>query len=83
MIKLKCKAEDCNTEFLPSTPAQLYCSDRCRYRQHKRETVAQRIVNGACTQCGGEWIEPLETHKGKPKHCRKCQEYWQNRYAKD
>lgn len=74
----RCKADGCDIKFLPTNPYQLYCSDRCRYRQNKRDAVAQRIAEGKCPQCGGDWIEP----QGKSKYCRNCQEYWRKHYKK-
>ena len=63
---------------------QLNQSKQRRDYFRKRETVRreERLKAGLCPQCGGEWIEPVETHRGKPKHCRRCQDYYRNRNKK-
>ncbi len=50
------------------------------FREREQLRRKERARNGECRQCGGEWIEPLKTHRGKPKHCRKCQIYYHTRY---
>lgn len=74
--------ESCGESFLPNTDDQKYCCDRCRWREAKRRKYSQLKDEGNCPQCGGEWDEPIETHRGKPEHCRNCQIYYANRYAK-
>lgn len=59
-----------------------FCSDKCRWRYHGKKKREMRTTEGTCRQCGGAWLEPLETHRGKPDHCRKCQLYYQARHEK-
>lgn len=79
-IFLKKFCEECGKKFLPKSRSQKFCNDTCRYRYHARKKRSDREKEGLCPQCGKEWIEPLETHLGKPKHCRRCQEYYAIRH---
>lgn len=63
-----------NKALTPNQKRRDYFREREQLRRKERER------NDKCPQCGGEWIEPIETHRGKPKHCRKCQEYYKARY---
>ena len=79
---LVCAASDCEKTFFPrlgGKPRE-FCSDRCRDREKHRRYRRERPKDGRCPQCNREWIEPKETHRGKPKHCLRCQEYYHIRY---
>lgn len=73
------KCETCGESFTPSQKTARFCSTRCRYRDQARRKRLRRSDDGRCPQCGGEWIEPVQTGIKKPKHCRKCQEYYKSR----
>ncbi|WP_268626958.1 CGNR zinc finger domain-containing protein [Paenibacillus alvei] len=76
-----CAASDCSNTFVPrwdGKPRE-YCSDRCRDREKQRRYRNEHMV-GRCPKCKGKWIEPENTHRGKPKYCRSCQEYYRLRY---
>jgi hypothetical protein len=79
-----CKASDCTNTFEPSTNGRTkeYCCTRCRYRERGRKLRKIRMIQGLCTQCGGEMDSPVSPHKNKvsPKYCSKCQGYFHNRY---
>lgn len=79
---LICRASDCNSTFFPrlgGKPRE-YCSDRCRDREKQRRYRIERPKEGRCPQCNHDWVEPKETHRGKPEHCLHCQEYYNERY---
>ncbi|MDF2648247.1 MAG: hypothetical protein K0Q73_4052, partial [Paenibacillus sp.] len=67
------------------TLVSLHESPKDRKTKDRERWVVKRqarIAEGLCPQCGGDWIEPEETHRGKPKHCRKCQIYYKGRHSK-
>jgi hypothetical protein len=37
-IMRRCKADGCDVIFKPSRIDHIYCSDRCKWKQHKRDT---------------------------------------------
>jgi hypothetical protein len=77
----KCKSPDCNNYFKQSLRGtQEYCSDRCRYRDAGRRKREARTKQGVCPQCGQPWVDPEETHRGKPKYCARCQKYFEEHY---
>ncbi|MCU6709375.1 hypothetical protein M6D81_11715 [Paenibacillus sp. J5C_2022] len=73
----RCIADGCSA-FVEGD--KKYCSDRCRWRHNKTAKRNKNESSGKCPQCGGDWIEPEQVGKKKPKHCRKCQEYYLHRY---
>lgn len=77
-----CAASNCDNTFLPRLDGKpkLYCSTRCRDREKQRRYRALRKKKDQCPQCGNDWVEPLQTHRGKPKHCLNCQQYYHERY---
>ncbi|MFW5438936.1 CGNR zinc finger domain-containing protein [Paenibacillus apiarius] len=81
---LTCAAPDCDNSFIPRHDGKprLYCSNRCRDREKQRRYRRIREKNERCPQCGGEWVEPEMTHRGKPNHCLHCQTYYSERYEK-
>lgn len=72
----------CKKRFTPKGTNAKYCSDRCRYRAHAEVKRKSRFISGKCPQCGGDWVEPETKRKKKPKHCKKCQEYYEKRRNK-
>lgn len=70
----------CHVVFIPNNNRHKYCVKNCRDRIKHTKYREIRSLEKECPQCGGVWIEPKETHRGKPKHCLKCQEYYRNRY---
>ncbi|GAV11338.1 CGNR zinc finger domain-containing protein [Paenibacillus sp. NAIST15-1] len=80
-----CASSDCDNTFLPRLDGKpkLYCSTRCRDREKQRRYRSLYSKQNRCPQCGGEWVEPNETYRGKPKHCLNCQEYYHLRYEKN
>ncbi|BFH18198.1 hypothetical protein J6TS7_29440 [Paenibacillus dendritiformis] len=79
-----CLASDCKNTFIPRLDGKpkLYCSTRCRDREKQRRYRTLREKKNLCPQCGGEWVEPESTHRGKPNHCLHCQVYYHDRYEK-
>lgn len=67
-------------KFKPSKVAHSPNSRTVYLRERENRRRVERLKAGLCPQCGGEWIEPIETHRGKPKHCRHCQEYYSRLY---
>lgn len=76
----KCLDSKCNNQV--HSDHKKFCSDKCRWRHYGRRKREESINDGKCPQCKGSWVEPEETHKGKPKHCRNCQRYYRERYEK-
>lgn len=78
--KIKAKpnkiCSSCHIVFFPKIGKQKYCTANCRDREKQKRYRKERLEKGLCPQCGNKWIEPIETHKGKPKHCKRCQEYY-------
>ncbi|MFW5438937.1 CGNR zinc finger domain-containing protein [Paenibacillus apiarius] len=81
---LTCAAQDCVNTFIPRYDGKprLYCSNRCRDREKQRRYRKLREKDDRCPKCGGEWAEPVMTHRGKPSYCLHCQEYYRERYEK-
>jgi len=77
-MKRKCAASDCENNIDGMMPYALYCSHKCRWREHKRKTYKERFKNGKCPQCGGE----INHTDNNPSYCRKCQKYYHERYKK-
>lgn len=77
--KRKCAASDCDNNIDGMMSYALYCSPQCRWREHKRKTYENRINKGKCPQCGGE-MDLSEARQANPSYCKKCQEYYHNRY---
>lgn len=84
MSSIKCAAPDCDIEFVPQTPQEKYCTDRCRWRDFKRKKYEFRRKNGLCPQCGGKMDFPPSYHlsKASPQYCSACQKYFRERYKK-
>ncbi|WP_157935531.1 CRISPR-associated endonuclease Cas1 [Kyrpidia spormannii] len=79
-----CAASDCDREFIPNNPKQMYCSYRCRDREKQRRYRKEREKAGRCIQCGGPMDYPTTMHHNKtsPKYCSKCQEYFRTKYRR-
>lgn len=79
-----CEASDCDRQFKPYSKIQKYCSPRCKEREKKRNLRMDREVKGLCLQCGGKMDNPSSPFLSKehPKHCSKCQEYFQKNHER-
>ncbi len=82
--KLK-KCADCENYFIPKSVAAKFCSDQCRWRNHKKKTTKKRRKEGLCPQCGGVMDVAISTQKSKvtTTYCTKCQEYFHDNYLKN
>lgn len=78
MKTLTCSAPDCGKPFKSIMPHAKYCSDKCRWRDKKREQVADRKERGLCQQCGGE----MSPDENAPSYCKRCQRRFRNIYFK-
>lgn len=70
----RCRAKDCDKYYFNKSQFAKYCSDRCRWRENKRNRVEHRKKEGLCPQCGGKM-----SNKDEP-YCDKCTEYFKKRY---
>lgn len=77
-----CAAEDCNKAFEATHPRKRYCSPRCAGRVKRRRIMKQRILEGLCPHCGGEYDNPISFHRNKTStvYCSKCRAYYQKAY---
>lgn len=78
----KCAASDCDNKIGYMAPSAKFCSDKCRWRESKRNIYKKRSEKGLCIQCGGKMISPAPPFKTviSPSYCTKCQEYYHSRY---
>lgn len=81
-IKKDKTCPSCNTVFTPKNNRHKYCNPNCRDRVKQQRYRKERRQQGICPQCGKEWVEPRETHRGKPGYCLNCQEYFMQRHRK-
>lgn len=75
MTRRTCASVDCQKTFLVKTQHARYCSDRCRWHDHKQKVYKERIKQGLCPQCGNEM-----TTKTSSSYCENCQKYFRQRY---
>lgn len=73
----KCNASDCDNIINEMMPHAKYCSNKCKWRNHKRRIKEERISHNLCTKCAA----PLP-HDYKKKLCQKCLKYHRSYYAK-
>lgn len=71
-----CAAIDCDNKLNDKISTAKYCSNRCRWREHKRKIYEKRKEHGLCPQCGGD----INTPKNDVSYCKTCKEYFKNRY---
>lgn len=75
-----CAYSMCKNPFNKNSIDHLYCSSLCRSKAYKERRVAES-ESKRCPQCGKDWEEPEESSSGrKPKHCKRCQDYYKQRY---
>lgn len=71
----KCKAIDCVNNIDKKQPHAKYCSNKCKWREHKRKKANKRITENLCINCGNSLEEDTQF-----KTCKTCLEYYKKYY---
>ncbi|MEE3805475.1 hypothetical protein V2H29_00765 [Lysinibacillus fusiformis] len=71
----KCNAIDCVNNLDGKQPHAKYCSNKCKWREHKRKKANKRITENLCINCGNELEENTQF-----KTCKKCLENYKIKY---